>query len=74
MLSGRTLGDILESLTTVVPALPPDDAEREWLKWRVENPDIVKRLSPEDVVKDVMRGVDGKMKIRYRIRYVQSST
>lgn len=54
----------------VVPPSDPKDADRLFNRWVEENSDLRAGLGAQDILKDTIRGLDGSMLVRYRVRRI----
>jgi len=51
----------------VVEPMPPEAAKERFIEWRGRHPEIASRLGQQDLILDVIRGLEGKTLHRYRI-------
>ena len=53
--------------TVIVEPCNPEEADRRFENWKASNAEIVKKLRPQDVIVDWIRGGTGETLKRYRI-------
>jgi hypothetical protein len=51
----------------VVEPMPPAAAKERFIEWRGLHPEIASRLGPQDMILDVISGLEGKTLHSYRI-------
>ena len=52
----------------IVEPTDPKSAEQSFANWTEKNPEWFGRLEPEDILKDIIRALDGSTQVRYRVR------
>lgn len=51
----------------VVQLTGKQECRNAFEEWKYKNPEIAERLTPQDILTDVMRGENGKTEYRIRI-------
>jgi len=51
----------------IVGPMSPDAATVQFTEWRAQHPEIISQLGHEDLIRDIVRGPEGRTLHQYRI-------